>query len=114
MREQNVVVIGGTGFIGCHLLNRLAQDGFNTVVPVRHDERAKHLTTLPYLDLDVADVHDDATLRRLLQGRDAVINLVGVLHGGCSRCRTGPHACRRPCSSCFRARRSSAVITSTR
>lgn len=82
MRTQNVVVIGGTGFIGCHLLNRLAQDGFNTLVPARHYERTKHLTTLPYLDLEVADIHDDATLRRLLTGRDAVINLVGVLHGG--------------------------------
>lgn len=82
MREQKVVVIGGTGFIGCHLLNRLAQDGVNTLVPVRRYEAAKHLTTLPYLDLDVADIHDDATLRRLFKGRDAVINLVGVLHGG--------------------------------
>lgn len=82
MREQNVVVIGGTGFIGGHLLNRLAQDGFNTLVPARHYESAKHLTTLPYLDLEVADIHDDATLRRLFAGRDAVINLVGGLHGG--------------------------------
>ena len=82
MREQNVVVIGGTGFIGGHLLARLARDGIGTAVPTRHYESAKHLTTLPYLDLEVADVHDDATLRRLLRGRDAVINLVGVLHGG--------------------------------
>ena len=82
MRDQNVVVIGGTGFIGCHLLNRLAQDGVNTLVPARHYESAKHLTTLPYLDLEVANIHDDATLRRLLKGRNAVINLVGVLHGG--------------------------------
>jgi uncharacterized protein YbjT (DUF2867 family) len=29
-----------------------------------------------------ADVHDPATLIRLLRGCDAVINLVGVLHGG--------------------------------
>jgi NADH dehydrogenase len=82
MRDQNVVVIGGTGFIGGHLLARLAADGFNMLVPARHYERAKHLTTLPYLDLEVADIHDDATLRRLLAGRDAVINLVGVLHSG--------------------------------
>lgn len=82
MREQNVVVIGGTGFIGGHLLNRLAQDGVGTLVPARHYEAAKHLTTLPYLDLEVANIHDDATLRRLFRGRDAVINLVGVLHGG--------------------------------
>ena len=69
MHDKNVVVIGGTGFIGGHLL-------------ARHYESAKHLTTLPYLDLELANIHDDATLRRLLTGRDAVINLVGVLHGG--------------------------------
>lgn len=82
MRDANVVVIGGTGFIGCHLLARLAADGVNMLVAARHYERAKHLTTLPYLDLEVANIHDDATLRRLVAGRDAVINLVGVLHGG--------------------------------
>ncbi|WP_409268743.1 complex I NDUFA9 subunit family protein [Massilia sp. BHUDP2] len=82
MRDANVVVIGGTGFIGGHLLARLAADGVGTLVPARHYETAKQLTTLPYLDLEVADIHDDATLRRLLAGHDAVINLVGVLHGG--------------------------------
>ncbi|CAN7648452.1 complex I NDUFA9 subunit family protein [Massilia sp. LjRoot122] len=82
MRDQYVVVIGGTGFIGGHLLARLAADGISTRVAARHYERAKHLTTLPYLDLELADIHDDATLRRLLAGSMAVINLVGVLHGG--------------------------------
>ena len=82
MRDANVVVIGGTGFIGGHLLARLAADGVGTLVPARHYETAKQLTTLPYLDLEVADIHDDATLRRLVAGHDAAINLVGVLHGG--------------------------------
>lgn len=82
MRAQKVVVIGGTGFIGGHLLARLAEEGVGTLVPARHYEAAKGLSTLPYLDLEVADIHDDATLRRLLAGRDAVINLVGVLNGG--------------------------------
>jgi NADH dehydrogenase len=82
MRDLNVVVIGATGFIGGHLAARLAADSVNMLVPARHYESAKHLTTLPYLDLEVADIHDDATLRHLVAGRDAVINLVGVLHGG--------------------------------
>jgi len=81
MRDANVVVIGGTGFIGGHLLARLAADGVGTLVPARHYETAKQLTTLPYLDLEVADIHDDATLRRLVAGHDAVINLAGRLHG---------------------------------
>lgn len=85
MRDSNVVVIGGTGFIGGHVLARLAQDGVGTRVAARHYETAKQLTTLPYLDLELVDIHDDAALRRLLTGCDAVINLVGVLHGGRGR-----------------------------
>ncbi|VXC14801.1 complex I NDUFA9 subunit family protein [Massilia sp. 9I] len=82
MREQNVAVIGGTGFIGGHLLARLAGDGVGTRVAARHYESAKHLTTLPYLDLELGNIHDDAALRRLVDGCSVVINLVGVLHGG--------------------------------
>ncbi len=51
-------------------------------VPTRDRERAKHLILLPTVDVVNADVHDAATLARLLRGMDAVINLVGVLHDG--------------------------------
>jgi len=81
-RPLNVVLIGGTGFIGQHLAARLSDDGVGVLVPVRHYESAKQLTMLPGVDVDVANIHDDAVLRKLLAGRDAVINLVGVLHGG--------------------------------
>jgi len=36
---------------------------------------------LPGVDVVEADIHDDATLRRLLAGRTAALNLVGILHG---------------------------------
>jgi NADH dehydrogenase len=78
----NVVLIGGTGFIGQHLAARLSDDGVGVLALARHYESAKQLTMLPGVDVDVANVHDDAVLRKLLAGRDAVINLVGVLHGG--------------------------------
>lgn len=84
-RPLNVVLIGGTGFIGQHLAARLSDDGVGVLAPVRHYESAKQLTVLPGVDVDVANVHDDAVLRKLLAGRDAVINLVGVLHGGHGR-----------------------------
>lgn len=82
MRPANVLLIGGTGFIGNHLAARLSEEGVSVLVPVRHQEPARPLTMLPGVDVEVADIHDDATLRRLLAGRDAAINLVGVLHGG--------------------------------
>jgi NADH dehydrogenase len=80
MRDPNVVLFGGSGFIGSHLAALLAQESIPTLVPTRHFEQARHLTTLPGVDVVEANIHDDATLRRLLEGRTAAINLVGILH----------------------------------
>lgn len=77
-----ICVLGGSGFVGRHVCAALAARGLRLRVPTRDRDRAKHLTMLPTADLLAADVHDPATLNKLLQGCDAVINLVGVLHGG--------------------------------
>ena len=79
---STICVLGGSGFVGRHVCAALAARGLRLRVPTRDRDRAKHLTMLPTVDLLAADVHDPATLSRLLQGCDAVINLVGVLHGG--------------------------------
>jgi NADH dehydrogenase len=42
---------------------------------------ANAVLALPTVDVRVADVHDDAALRGVLAGCDAVINLVAILHG---------------------------------
>lgn len=81
MRDPSVVVFGGSGFIGSHLLALLAQDSIPMLVPTRHAARVRHLTTLPGVDVVEADIHDDASLRQLLKGHTAAINLVGILHG---------------------------------
>jgi uncharacterized protein YbjT (DUF2867 family) len=80
MRDMTVVVFGGTGFIGSHLVARLAADGTRVLVPTRRAENGQHLIVLPGVDVVEANIHDSATLRGLVAGRDAVINLVGVLH----------------------------------
>jgi uncharacterized protein YbjT (DUF2867 family) len=80
MRDMTVVVFGGSGFIGSHLVARLAAEGVRVLVPTRRFENAKHLITLPGVDVLEADLYDSATLRRLVDGRDAAINLVGVLY----------------------------------
>jgi NADH dehydrogenase len=81
MRHSNIVVFGGSGFVGTCLVNRLVGRDCRVLVPARRRDRAKHLILLPTCDVVEADIHDDATLDRLLSGRDAAINLVGILHG---------------------------------
>jgi NADH dehydrogenase len=74
-----VCVLGGSGFIGRHVVEKLVERGDFAVVPSRRRERAKHLITLPTVQVVQADVHDPAVLASLLAGCDAAINLVGVL-----------------------------------
>jgi NADH dehydrogenase len=79
-------VLGGSGFVGRHVCNQLAAHGYRVTIPTRDRERAKvDLITLPTADVIDADVHDQATLDRLVKGCGAVINLVGVLHDGRGR-----------------------------
>jgi NADH dehydrogenase len=76
-----ICILGGSGFIGRHVAEKLVERGDFVVVPARRRERAKHLIMLPTVDVVQADVHDPAALARLVARCDAVVNLVGILHG---------------------------------
>lgn len=80
MQITNICVIGGAGFVGRHLCQQLAAQGYRVRVPTRDRERAKALILLPTVDVVVADVQDPAALATLVRGCDVVINLAGVLH----------------------------------
>lgn len=80
MQISQICVIGGAGFVGRHLCQQLAAQGYRVRVPTRDRERAKALILLPTVDVVVADVQDPAALAAMVRGCDAVINLVGVLH----------------------------------
>lgn len=79
---MNVLVVGGSGFVGSSLVAQLSADGHDVMVPTRRYEHAKHLLVLPTVDIVVADVHDESALETLMRGKDVVVNLVGVLRGG--------------------------------
>jgi NADH dehydrogenase len=80
MKVRSVCVIGGSGFLGRHVVHRLAAQEIFVRVPTRRRERAKELILLPTIDVFNADVHDPRILERLVAPVDAVINLVGILH----------------------------------
>ena len=82
MRYPTVLVIGGSGFIGSHLVAQLAAQGRRVLLPTRHASRARRFAVLPGVEIIEASVHDAKTLTALVRRADAVINLVGVLHSG--------------------------------
>jgi len=80
MNHQNILVLGASGFVGRSVVERLVAQGRRVCVPTRRLAHARPLLVLPTAEVVQADIHDAAQLRRLLAGRDAVINLVGILH----------------------------------
>ena len=82
---KRILLLGGTGFVGRSVCDKLVERsggaGDRIVVPTRNPARARHLQLLPTVQLVRADVHDEAQLRQLVEGADAVVNLVAILHG---------------------------------
>lgn len=78
---ENVFVLGGTGFVGAHVCEKLVQHGCQLTVPTRRWDNAHRILHLPQLDVLELDVHDEAALTRAVAGHDAVVNLVAILHG---------------------------------
>jgi uncharacterized protein YbjT (DUF2867 family) len=85
MKLDNVLVLGGSGFVGRHLVAALAARGLRVTVPSRRRERAKHLLPLPTVDVVETDILAAGELERLARGQQAVVNLVGILHGDFER-----------------------------
>jgi len=77
---MSICVLGGAGFVGTELVNRLVRNGHWVRVPTRNPGHGQHLRVLSTVELVTANVHDPRTLGQLLAGMDAVINLVGILN----------------------------------
>lgn len=78
--DRPIVVTGGSGFVGRHVVARLVAGGYRVIVPTRRRAGARHLLLLPTVDVVEADIHDAATLTRLARGAAALVNLVGILN----------------------------------
>lgn len=78
--SQRVCILGGSGFVGSHLCNRLHADGYRIRVLTRHRERSRHLLVIPSVEVVELDVNDPMLLREAMEGAGIVINLVGILN----------------------------------
>jgi NADH dehydrogenase len=78
---KRFLILGGSGFVGRHVCEKLVALGHRVTVPTRRRERAKHLLPLPTAEVREVRTLDEAALRGLLPGHDAVVNLVAILHG---------------------------------
>lgn len=80
MEQKKVLLLGGSGFVGTYIANRLSEQGAKLTIPTRRRDRNKKQIMLPGVDMPEADINDPAQLEALMRGQDVVINLVGILH----------------------------------
>ncbi|MEJ2686864.1 MAG: complex I NDUFA9 subunit family protein [Gammaproteobacteria bacterium] len=80
MKTQTLCILGGTGFVGRHLISEVTEAGWRVRVPTRRRARHRDLTVNPRVSLVEADVHDSAALAEQLCGCEAVVNLIGILN----------------------------------
>lgn len=72
--------MGGTGFVGRHLVARLTELQIPTKILTRRRERQRSVLVLPFTQVVEMNVYDYERLKKELAGHDTVINLVGILN----------------------------------
>jgi NADH dehydrogenase len=77
-----VTVFGGAGFLGRHVVRALAKRGWRIRAASRRPDLAGHLQPMGgvgQIHAVQANVRDEASVRRAVEGADAVVNLVAIL-----------------------------------
>jgi uncharacterized protein YbjT (DUF2867 family) len=78
---KNIFVLGGSGFVGTHVCEKLVRQGWHVTVPTRRRSNARNVQPLPFVTVLELDVHDEAALTQAMANHDAVVNLIALLHG---------------------------------
>lgn len=78
-----VTIVGGSGFVGRYIARRLAKDGWRIRVAVRRPNEALFVKTygvVGQVEPVACNIRDEASLRAVMRGADAVVNCVGILN----------------------------------
>jgi uncharacterized protein YbjT (DUF2867 family) len=82
MSRRVITVFGGSGFIGRHVIQRLAKQGAQIRVATRDTEATNFLKPLGEIGQITPipiNISNDASIARALNGADQAINLIGIL-----------------------------------
>ncbi|WP_340148805.1 complex I NDUFA9 subunit family protein [uncultured Sneathiella sp.] len=83
MSAKLITIFGGSGFIGRHLVGRLAAKGHQIRIATRDPESAAQLMTQGTVGQIVGfktNVRNQLSVEKAVAGADVVINLVGILY----------------------------------
>jgi 2-alkyl-3-oxoalkanoate reductase len=76
---MRVLVTGGSGFLGSHVVEQLSEAGHTVVALVRASSNRKFLSTLKGVELAEGKVEDRASIDRAIAGVDAVVHAAGLV-----------------------------------
>jgi NADH dehydrogenase len=74
-----VLITGGTGFVGTHVVNELLRRGHAVAVLARDPAKGRNRYNRP-VEIVAGDVLDPEAFARAASGRDALIHLVGIIN----------------------------------
>lgn len=77
-----VTIYGGSGFVGRYIARRMAKAGWRVRVAVRRPNEAmfvKPYGVVGQVEPVLCNIRNDASVRQVMQGADAVVNCVGIL-----------------------------------
>ncbi len=73
-----ILVVGGTGFVGSHLIRRMRKEGLPVRTVARNPDKAHWLEELD-VEVVAGDISDKASLEKAAVGVERVVHLVGII-----------------------------------
>lgn len=79
LKNKNILVTGGCGFIGSEVTKQLSQLGANvTIIDNMSSGKEEYITNFPNVNLVKSDMSDLTTIKSVLDRKDYVINLAAL------------------------------------
>ena len=80
---KKILIWGGTGQIGTHLIRKLTQNNYTVTVVTRNIHQKGHIIKTQgnagYIEIKECNIFDENKIRKLFESAEICINLIGIL-----------------------------------